>query len=149
MPGVERLSVSVLRPDFGLAPPHDVPTAVVCPEHPEWLKPQGVLFVKGWTRSTALFTVLLCAYECGGSELETDRLVVSCPVMCCVQGLAGGFAEEQAGSVRVRTVRKLPHAGLWGPRGAMWRARRAPIRRPLCCKTEARSAFSRSWTCVF
>ena len=85
----------------------------------------------------------------GGSVSETDRLVVSCPVMCCVQGLAGGFAEEQPGSVRVRTVRKLPHAGLWGPRGAMWRARRAPIRRPLCCKTEARSAFSRSWTCVF
>ena len=60
VPGVERLSVTCLRPDYDLRPLHELPTASVCPDQPQLLKLQGVLFIKGWTRSVALDGSSLC-----------------------------------------------------------------------------------------
>ena len=68
IPGVERLAASCIRPEFGLAPRFLLSTSAIRSDLSHMLAPMNVLFVKGWTRSLAAFTVLLAAYETSDSS---------------------------------------------------------------------------------
>lgn len=64
--GTERLAVSALRPEIGLAPSLRFSARDISVEVADmaFLEPHGVFFTKGYTRSFCMNTVLLCCYEC-------------------------------------------------------------------------------------
>lgn len=61
--GVEKLSISEMRPDFGCRPPFDMSTVEIAPECAGLLAPLGAFMVKGWTRCVCAVTCMLAAYE--------------------------------------------------------------------------------------
>ena len=63
IPGVERLSISSMRPDAGCNPPFSIPPTQVGDYDDGVLWPLHAFMVKGWSRSLAAVTVMLCAYE--------------------------------------------------------------------------------------
>ena len=63
IPGVERLSISSMRPDAGCKPPFSIPPTQVGDYDDGVLWPLHAFMVKGWSRSLAAVTVMLCAYE--------------------------------------------------------------------------------------
>ena len=63
IPGVERLSISSMRPDAGCKPPFTIPPTQVGDYDDGVLWPQHAFMVKGWSRSLAAVSVMLCAYE--------------------------------------------------------------------------------------
>jgi len=62
--GVERLTVSRLRPEFGMAPQYRLTAANISQDMAvsELLDAHGVLFCKGWTRNVSLQIVLLLGW---------------------------------------------------------------------------------------
>lgn len=65
MPGVERLTISKLRPDLGLKSDFTLSVGELGTENPVagGIPPHGVFLTKGWTRCYAMNVVLLFAYE--------------------------------------------------------------------------------------
>ena len=62
--GVEKLSISEMRPDFGChGPCAQLDPEDIAPECSGILPPMAAFMVKGWTRCFCASVVLLCAYE--------------------------------------------------------------------------------------
>ena len=72
-PGVERLSISAIRRDFGLQPTHLFSASDIAAENAALLGPQALFCVKGYTRSLAAFVVMVSCREVP-SILEARRL---------------------------------------------------------------------------
>lgn len=76
-PGVEKLAISALRPDAGLRPQHDV-TCQDLGIDQSILQPQAIVMVKGWARSVAAVTVMLCLFECEEMRQAGDVKSTDC-----------------------------------------------------------------------
>ena len=65
--GVERITVSALRPEIDAKPRHRIHLTDLATKDrqldPQLLAPHSVLIVKGWTRMLAFYTVLAAVYE--------------------------------------------------------------------------------------
>ena len=62
--GVEKLSVSVMRPEIGLRAPFMVEPREVAPDiDGGTLAPLSAFMIKGWTRSYVAMSIMLCAWE--------------------------------------------------------------------------------------
>jgi hypothetical protein len=75
--GVERLSISSMRPDAGCKPSYNIPPSNLggeCSDDMLW--PQHAFMVKGWSRSVSALTVLLACWE--DSEFFEAWLTCSC-----------------------------------------------------------------------
>ena len=62
--GVEKLSISSPRPEYGMVSEHSFDASEIGPLAAGLLAPHAVIFVKGWSRAVSLVTVMLCCYEC-------------------------------------------------------------------------------------
>ena len=69
--GVEKLSISAMRPDIGMAPPHKISAQEVSEHYSGYVDPIGAFMVKGWTRSFCAMTVMLCGWQ-NPAFLEAD-----------------------------------------------------------------------------
>ncbi|CAK8992462.1 unnamed protein product [Durusdinium trenchii] len=63
-PGVEKLVISACRPEANICPPHNITNADICCNDKRGLEPMNLMYVKGWSRSLAALTVLVCVWDC-------------------------------------------------------------------------------------
>ncbi|CAK8985662.1 unnamed protein product [Durusdinium trenchii] len=63
-PGVEKLVISACRPEANICPPHNITNADICCNDKRGLEPMNLMYVKGWSRSLAALTVLVCMWDC-------------------------------------------------------------------------------------
>lgn len=63
-PGTEKLVISACRPDANICPPHTICNADICYKDKKGLAPMNLMYVKGWSRSVAALTVLVCMWQC-------------------------------------------------------------------------------------
>ena len=79
IPGVERLSISALRPEIGCVPEFRFGASEIGGSCIGEADPHGVFFVKGWTRAVCMHVVLLCAWESD----PADFINVPASRWCC------------------------------------------------------------------
>lgn len=61
--GVERLAISQVRPEYGMAPEFSFSSSEISEEVAHLMNPHSVMFCKGWTRNLCLQIVLLLAWQ--------------------------------------------------------------------------------------
>lgn len=61
--GVEKLSVSCMRPEIGCKPRHEFQASEVNAESASLLPPLHAFMIKGYTRSLAAVTLMVAAWE--------------------------------------------------------------------------------------
>ena len=61
--GVEKISISAMRKEFGMEPRFLPDAAAVSAEAEGLLPPHQLIYVKGWSRSLAFLTVCRCCFE--------------------------------------------------------------------------------------
>ena len=63
VPGTEKLAISKLRRELGCCPKFEFASVDIDPGYDQLMRPRGVFFAKGWSRSVSAYAVWLCAYE--------------------------------------------------------------------------------------
>jgi hypothetical protein len=76
--GVEKLSVSAMRPDMGMKPPHKIAATEISDQYEGYVDGVGSFMVKGWTRSYCAVSIMLCAWQC--DEFRQARPEFNSPV---------------------------------------------------------------------
>lgn len=61
--GTEKLSISAMRPDLGMVPPHTLCATDIDEQYEGFLAPCGAFMVKGWTRSFCAVSIMLCSWK--------------------------------------------------------------------------------------
>ena len=63
MGGVEKLSITAPRAEYGMVSEHVLSASEITPDSPDLLDAHGLIFVKGWSRAISALTVMLCCFE--------------------------------------------------------------------------------------
>lgn len=62
--GVEKLSISTMRPDMGMFPPHKISAEEISNDYGGYIDAVGTFMIKGWTRSFCAMSLMLCGWQC-------------------------------------------------------------------------------------